>query len=70
MKTMSNYDITWSVKAKIYLSCSKRPYVMLLSSDKKIDDLFQQLNTNKVVRFGNLIFATDQLKRIELVYRQ
>ena len=52
------------LKVKIYLKSRKRPFIFILDTDKQLNELKMQLETERIITFGPLTFFANDVKYI------
>lgn len=48
------------IELDIYLKGVKRPIVLLLDTEKQLNDFYKELETHDIVKFGQVIFRRDE----------
>jgi len=47
------------ITIKLYLKCKRKPFVITLDNESQIEQLKNMIETEKIVRFGLLMFKSD-----------
>lgn len=53
----------------IYLKGIRKPFHAVLSSEAQVDSFFALLSTDKVVKFGQIIFPISEFRYAKIIYR-
>ncbi len=48
------------IELDIYLKGVKKPIVLLLDTEKQLNDFYKELETHDIVKFGQVIFRRDE----------
>ena len=59
-------DKVEQIEIKIYLKSKRRPFIMVVSSEKRVTELYEMMCSSNIVHFGNIMFPISELKRVEI----
>lgn len=48
------------IELRIYLKDVRRPIVLLLDTEKQLEDFYKELETHDIVKFGQVVFKRDE----------
>lgn len=48
------------IELRIYLKEKKKPLILLLDTEKQLNDFYEELETHDIVKFGQVIFRRDE----------
>lgn len=55
-----------TIKLKIYLKGRKLPITAILSNENQLNKFFDELKSEQIIKFGDIIFKKEDLKLVNI----